>query len=106
VDRPCFLIVATDCSDREIDIERLHVRTQAMKLLPDKDTALDLREPVLGVARLISTENKRRQHMAMKVIDFLSKKMWVRQIRLRFNQVPGCDIELYHQQTPIPSSLP
>jgi len=36
VDRLCFLIVATTCSDREIDMERLHLRTQAMKLFPDK----------------------------------------------------------------------
>ena len=36
VDRLCFLIVATNCSDREIDVERLHLRTQAMKLFPEK----------------------------------------------------------------------
>ena len=36
VDRLCFLIVATTCSDREIDIERLHLRTQAMHLFPEK----------------------------------------------------------------------
>ena len=36
VDRLCFLIVASSCSDREIDIERVHLRTQAMKLFPDK----------------------------------------------------------------------
>ena len=36
VDRLCFLIVATDCSDREIDIEKLHLRIQAMHLFPDK----------------------------------------------------------------------
>jgi len=36
VDRLCFLIVVSNCSDREIDIERLHLRTQAMKLFPDK----------------------------------------------------------------------
>jgi hypothetical protein len=36
VDRLCFLIVATDCSEREIDIERLHLRVQAMQLFPDK----------------------------------------------------------------------
>ena len=29
VDRLCLLIVASDCSDREIDIERLHLRVQA-----------------------------------------------------------------------------
>jgi hypothetical protein len=36
VDRLCFLIVATTCPDREIDIERLHLRTQAMQLFPEK----------------------------------------------------------------------
>jgi hypothetical protein len=36
VDRLCFLIVATNCSDREIDIERLNLRTQAMHLFPEK----------------------------------------------------------------------
>lgn len=36
VDRLCFLIVATTSSDREIDIERLHLRTQAMQLFPEK----------------------------------------------------------------------
>jgi hypothetical protein len=36
VDRLCFLIVATDCSEREIDIEILHLRVQAMHLFPDK----------------------------------------------------------------------
>lgn len=36
VDRLCFLIVATACSDSEIDIERLHLRTQAMQLFPEK----------------------------------------------------------------------
>lgn len=36
VDRLCFLIVATACSDREIDIERLHLRTQAMELFPER----------------------------------------------------------------------
>src|SRR6266436_3939796 len=28
VNRFCFLIVASECSDREIDIERLHLRVQ------------------------------------------------------------------------------
>jgi hypothetical protein len=36
VDRLCFLIVASDCSEREIDIERLHLRVQAARLFPDK----------------------------------------------------------------------
>ena len=35
-DRPCILIVASDCSDREIDIERLHLRVQAETLVPEK----------------------------------------------------------------------
>ena len=42
VDRLCFLIVASNCSDREIDIERLHLRTRAMKLFPDKMQLYDL----------------------------------------------------------------
>jgi hypothetical protein len=42
VDRLCFLIVATDCSDREIDIERLHLRTQMMKLFPEKMSLYEL----------------------------------------------------------------
>jgi hypothetical protein len=42
VDRLCFLIVANNCSDREIDIERLHLQTQAMKLFPDKMQLYDL----------------------------------------------------------------
>ena len=32
VDRLCLLIVASDCSDRQIDIERLHLRVQAATL--------------------------------------------------------------------------
>jgi hypothetical protein len=42
VDRLCFLIVASDCSEREIDIERLHLRVQAMKLFPEKISLYDL----------------------------------------------------------------
>jgi len=42
VDPHCFLIVASNCSDSEIDIERLHLRTQAMKLFPDKMQLYDL----------------------------------------------------------------
>jgi hypothetical protein len=42
VDRLCFLIVATDCSDLEIDIERLHLRTQVMKLFPEKMSLYEL----------------------------------------------------------------
>jgi hypothetical protein len=36
VDRLCFLIVASDCPDNEIDVERLHLRAQAMSLFPEK----------------------------------------------------------------------
>ena len=36
VDRLCLLIVASDCSDREIDIDRLHLRVQAATLFPEK----------------------------------------------------------------------
>jgi hypothetical protein len=36
VDRLCSLIVASDCAEREIDIERLHLRVQAATLFPDK----------------------------------------------------------------------
>jgi hypothetical protein len=42
VDRLCCLIVVSNCSEREIDIERLHLRTQAMKLFPDKMQLYDL----------------------------------------------------------------
>jgi len=42
VDRLCFLIVASDCPDREIDIERLHLRVQAMSLFPDKIPLYDM----------------------------------------------------------------
>jgi hypothetical protein len=35
-DRLCFLIVATDISEREIKIERLFLRTEAARLFPDK----------------------------------------------------------------------
>jgi hypothetical protein len=42
VDRLCFLIVASDCSEREIDIERLHLRVQAMHLFPDKIPLFEL----------------------------------------------------------------
>ena len=34
--RLCFLIVASDCPDSEIDIERLHLRVQAASLFPEK----------------------------------------------------------------------
>ena len=42
VDRLCFLIVASDCPDREIDIERLHLRVQAMSLFPEKIPLYDM----------------------------------------------------------------
>jgi hypothetical protein len=36
VDRLCFLIVATDTSERDINIERLFLRTEAARLFPEK----------------------------------------------------------------------
>ncbi|HYY26916.1 MAG TPA: hypothetical protein VE860_03180 [Chthoniobacterales bacterium] len=42
VDRLCVLIVASDCSDREIDIERLHLRVQAATLFPGKMGLYDM----------------------------------------------------------------
>lgn len=42
VDRLCFLIVATDCSEREINIEKLHLRVQAMHLFPDEISLYEL----------------------------------------------------------------
>jgi hypothetical protein len=42
VDRLCFLIVASDCSDREIEIERLHLRVQAATLFPEKMPLYDM----------------------------------------------------------------
>jgi hypothetical protein len=36
VDRLCVLIVASNCPEREIDIERLHLRVQAARLFPDQ----------------------------------------------------------------------
>jgi hypothetical protein len=36
VDRLCFLIVATDTAEREIEIERLYLRTEAARLFPEK----------------------------------------------------------------------
>jgi len=42
VDRLCFLIVATECPDRELDIERLHLRVQAMSLFPEKIAIYDI----------------------------------------------------------------
>jgi len=42
VDRLCSLIVASDCQEKEIDIERLHLRVQAMHLFPDKMPLYDM----------------------------------------------------------------
>jgi hypothetical protein len=42
IDRLCSLIVASDCTEREIDIERLHLRVQAMRLFPGKMPLYDL----------------------------------------------------------------
>jgi len=42
VDRLCQLIVASDSSDREIDIERLHLRVQAATLFPEKMRLYDM----------------------------------------------------------------
>src|SRR5437016_241970 len=42
VDRLCFLIVGSDCSDRQIDIERLHLRVQAATLFPEKMPLYDM----------------------------------------------------------------
>jgi hypothetical protein len=36
------LIVASDCSDRDIDIERLHLRVQAATLFPEKMPLYDM----------------------------------------------------------------
>jgi hypothetical protein len=37
-----LLIVASDCSDREIDIERLHLRVQAATLFQEKMPLYDM----------------------------------------------------------------
>jgi hypothetical protein len=67
VDRLCFLIVATACSDREIDIERLHLRTQAMQLFPEKIHLYDwiyesrfrrLREQFRNSSNNLNAENR------------------------------------------------
>jgi hypothetical protein len=42
VDRLCLLIVASECSDREIDIERLHLRVQVATLFPEKMPLYDM----------------------------------------------------------------
>ena len=42
IDRLCSLIVSSDCTESEIDIERLHLRVQAMRLFPGKMPLYDL----------------------------------------------------------------
>jgi hypothetical protein len=42
VNRFCFLIVASECSDREIDIERLPLRVQVATLFPEKIPLYDM----------------------------------------------------------------
>jgi hypothetical protein len=42
VDRLCFLIVSTDCSEQEIRIERLFLRTEAARLFPEKFHLYDM----------------------------------------------------------------
>ena len=42
VGRLCLLIVASDCSDGEIDIERLHLHVQAATLFPEKMQLYDM----------------------------------------------------------------
>ena len=42
VNRFCFLIVASECSDREIDIERLRLRVQVATLFPEKMPLYDM----------------------------------------------------------------
>jgi hypothetical protein len=36
IDRLCFLIVATDIPERDINIERLFLRTEAARLFPER----------------------------------------------------------------------
>ena len=42
IDRLCSLIVTSNCTEREIDIERLHLRVQAVRLFPRKMPLYDL----------------------------------------------------------------
>ena len=42
MDRLCFLIVATDCPERDINIERLFLRTEAARLFPDRLPLYDM----------------------------------------------------------------
>ena len=41
-DRLCFLIVASDLPEREINIERLFLRTEAARLFPEKRQLYDM----------------------------------------------------------------
>ena len=41
-DRLCFLIVASAVSEREINIERLYLRTEVARLFPDKLAFYDM----------------------------------------------------------------
>ena len=41
-DRLCFLIVATDIPEREVNIERLFLRTEAARLFPEKLSLYDM----------------------------------------------------------------
>jgi hypothetical protein len=41
-DRLCFLIVASDAPEREINIERLFLRTEVARLFPDKYRLYDM----------------------------------------------------------------
>jgi len=42
VDRLCFLIVATDLPERDINIERLFLRTEVARLFPDRSRFYDM----------------------------------------------------------------
>jgi hypothetical protein len=42
IDRLSFLIVATDTDEREIEIERLYLRTEAARLFPNKLPVYDM----------------------------------------------------------------
>jgi len=42
VDRLCFLIVSTDYPQRDVEIERLFLRTEAARLFPEKFHLYDM----------------------------------------------------------------
>jgi hypothetical protein len=42
IDRLSFLIVATDATEQEVDIERLYLRTEAARLFPNKLPIYDM----------------------------------------------------------------